>query len=76
VGLYQQIRQQIAVQSDREAAFFFRRGYLALLEGDIEGARVRFRESRRPAIAAWDIPELAPPVTPAYLMMIEAAAKK
>lgn len=76
VGTYFQVRQQVLNQIDREAAFFFRRGYLALLEGDIEGARVRFRESRRPAQPAWEIPELVPPVAPLYLRLIEAAAAK
>jgi hypothetical protein len=76
VGMYFQGRQQVLAQQDREATFFFRRGYLALLEGDIEGARVRFRESRRPAIPAWEVPALALPVAPQYLEMIDAAARR
>ncbi|MBN9518275.1 hypothetical protein J0H58_07105 [bacterium] len=76
VGMFFAARQQVFNQIDREAAFFFRRGYLALLEGDIEGARVRFREARRPAAPAWDIPELVPPVAPAYLRLIEDAARR
>jgi hypothetical protein len=72
-AMYFQAREQVAAQQDREAAFFFRRGYLALLEGDVEGARVRFRESARPAVPAWDLPVLSPPVAPVYLRMIDAA---
>ncbi|QDU22572.1 hypothetical protein [Urbifossiella limnaea] len=76
VGMYLQVRQNVLTQSDQQAAFFFRRGYLALLEGDIEGARLRFAASRRPPIPAWEIPELVPPVAPVYLRMIDAAAAK
>jgi hypothetical protein len=76
VSMYFQAREQVAGQQDREAAFYFRRGYLALLEGDVEGARVRFRESVRPAIPAWDLPALSPPASPGYLRMIDAAARR
>jgi hypothetical protein len=76
VGMYQRVRQDVIGKSDREAAFFFRRGWLALLAGEVEDARVRFRESRRPALPAWDVPELSPPATPLYLDMIDAAARR
>jgi len=76
IDLYFQIRQEVIGRSDREAAFYFRRGWLALLEGDVEGARLRFRESQRPAIPAWQVPPFVLPATPHYLAMIEAAAKK
>lgn len=69
-------RQQIAAQLDREATFFFRRGYLSLLEGGIDEARARFAECRRPAPPGWDMRETVAPVAPEYLRLIEAAGKK
>lgn len=76
VAQYQQARQAVLGQLDREATFFFRRGYLALLEGDVEGARVRFREASRPPQPAWDIPAVVLPAGPLYLRLIDQAARR
>ena len=76
LDMYFQIRQGVIAKSDREATFFFRRGWLALLAGEVEEARVRFRESQRPALPAWYVPEMMLPATPTYLKMMDSAAKR
>jgi len=68
-----QIRQQIAAQLEREVSFFFRRGLLSLLEGDVEAAKARFRATRRPPLPAWNLPAFANADAFEYLRLIEAA---
>jgi hypothetical protein len=73
---YGQVQQVVFAWKRRESEFFFRRGLLALLEGDVEGARVRFREAVRPAVPQWDVPEIGHAQAAQYLRMIDAVARR
>ncbi|HEY2911689.1 MAG TPA: hypothetical protein VGI99_15660, partial [Gemmataceae bacterium] len=61
--------EQFRVSQD----FFFRRGFLSLLAGDIPGAKARLKEVAYPAIPEWKIPAYTLPAVPVYLRGIEAA---
>ncbi|HXD87773.1 MAG TPA: hypothetical protein VN641_14865 [Urbifossiella sp.] len=63
--------EQLRVSQD----FFFRRGFLSLLAGDIPGARARLKEVAYPAIPEWKISAYTLPAAPVYLRGIEAARK-
>jgi hypothetical protein len=73
---YYSVRHQLGLQRDSVRTFFFRRGYLSLLEGDIEGARARFEKVRQPAVPDWNLPEQTMPAAGLYLGFIEDARKK
>jgi hypothetical protein len=75
-AMFAQARQGVIAQRDREAVFFFRRGLLALLEGDVDGARARFEAARRPPLPAWDVPDMVVPAAPVYLRLIQDAARR
>ena len=59
-----------------EADFFYRRGVLFLLEGDIPAAKERFKESHRKPPAGWGLPSVRPPLAEQYLQLIERAEKQ
>jgi hypothetical protein len=68
--------QQIVLQWKRqESEFFFRRGMLSLLEGDVDAARERFRASWRPPLTEWKLPAVQNVNAPFYLRLINAARK-
>jgi hypothetical protein len=69
VGVYTNVVQRM--QSDAE--FFFRRGFLSLLEGDIAGAKQRFRQATTAPPPGWKIPPFAHPLAAEYLRLIEYA---
>lgn len=58
-----------------EAEFFYRRGLLALLEGDIAGAKARFLSSHRPVPAGWKVREVRHRNAEVFLKLIEAGQK-
>lgn len=70
------LQQNLANRRAREAEFFFRRGLLSLMEGDIATARTRFLATRQPAIPEWGLPEFTNPTAELYLRLINQAAKK
>lgn len=69
-------RQALAAKMQRDSEFFFRRGFLALLEGDIAGAKARFTSAARPAPPpAWDVPPVRHVDAELFLKQIERAEK-
>jgi hypothetical protein len=56
--------------------FFYQRGFLSLLEGDIPAARKRFEQSRQPGVPEWGVLEQRNQNAERYLRLIEAAEKK
>jgi hypothetical protein len=70
-------RQQV-LHAVRAAAsnFFYQRGLLSLLEGDIPTAKKRFEQTRRPGVPEWGVPEQRNPNADRYLKLIEEAEKK
>jgi hypothetical protein len=70
-GVYEAIANKL--QSD--ARFFYRRGVLSLLEGDIPAARQRFLQTRREAPKGWWVHDVSLPEAERYLRLIDAAAR-
>lgn len=70
------LQQALVAQRDREAEYFFRRGLLSLMEGEIPTARTRFLATRQPAIPEWGVPEHKSPNAELYLRLIDQAARK
>jgi hypothetical protein len=80
-GLIQQrqfeyVQQVIAQRLDAEANFFFRRGFLSLLEGDIPAAKERFRQAVRDPPPGWGLSRRGNRFAVAYLQLIEAAERE
>lgn len=73
---FQQMRAQINAKMNHEVDFFFRRGFLSLLEGDIPSAAERFRNCPRTAPPGWGLRDLNLPAAPEYLRAIEGARKR
>jgi hypothetical protein len=69
-------RQVIAAKLQEESRFFYRRGVLLLLEGDIPGAKRRFEQTARKPPPGWGLPEIQNPDAEVYLRLIERAARK
>jgi hypothetical protein len=69
-------REVLARKMPEDAGFFFRRGMLSLIEGDISAAKERFRQTRRTAPPGWSLPHVQHATAESYLRMIEAAEKK
>ncbi len=76
--LIQPLRQrQDKLRAVRQNAsnFFYQRGFLSLLEGDIAAAKTRFQQSRQPGVPDWGVPEVRHASAEKYLALIEAAEK-
>jgi hypothetical protein len=69
-------REIIVTKLQQEARFFYRRGALLLLEGDIPGARQRFQQSTRKPPPGWALSDIYSAEAGTYLRLIEAAEKK
>jgi hypothetical protein len=67
------LRQSVAKQLQQESQYCYRRGALALLEGDVETARERFRQARREPPPGWQLRPVDPPAAANYLRLIEQA---
>ncbi|MFO0803721.1 MAG: hypothetical protein U0791_11465 [Gemmataceae bacterium] len=73
---FESARQAVANKMQRDSEFFFRRGFLALLEGDIAGAKARFASAARPAPPpAWKILPVRHADAELFLKQIERAEK-
>jgi hypothetical protein len=70
------VREFIARKLQDDAGFFYRRGFLSLIEGDIPAAKERFRQSRREPPPGWNLSPVMFAPADTYLRMIEAAEKK
>jgi len=75
-GVTDELRRQIVIQLQNEAAFFSRRGILSLLEGDIPSARRRFQQSTRKSPKGWNLPDFVQTDALRYLKLIELAEKR
>jgi len=76
---YLAIRDGLRRRMAADADFFFRRGFLSLLEGDIEAAKERFHQATdrsTPAPAGWNLTAVQHPGAAEYLRLIEAAQQK
>ena len=69
------IQEAIGEQLSSEASFFYRRGVLFLLEGNIPAAKERFKDSLRKPPPGWDLPNLQSAEADMYLKLIERAEK-
>jgi hypothetical protein len=70
------VRDFMGRKMQEDAAFFYRRGFLSLIEGDIPAAKERFRQSRREPPPGWNLSPVMFAPADSYLRMIEAAEKK
>jgi hypothetical protein len=72
---YLQRQQELNALRFNASDFFFRRGVLFLMEGDIAEAKKRFQLTRRPGVPEWGVPERRHPEAERYLRLIEQAEK-
>ena len=72
---YENVRGAVATEQVREGEFFFRRGLLSLIEGDMAGAKKRFEQSTIPAVKDWGLPERRNPQAERLLRLIRRAEK-
>lgn len=69
-------RRALLNKVERDSQFFIRRGFLALLEGDIAGAKARFASAARPAPPPeWNVKPALNPVAGQFLKQIELASQ-
>jgi hypothetical protein len=68
-------RQVLSNKLQRDAEFFYNRGYLSLLEGDIAAAKTRFQSASRKAPEGWSLKDVRHVNAENFLRMIEQAAK-
>jgi hypothetical protein len=73
--LYRFQRDVVRGLQAQQSEFFYRRGLLSLIEGDIAGARKRFEQTTIPAIKDWDVPELRRADAQRLLRLIQRAEK-
>jgi hypothetical protein len=72
---YENARGFVVATQAREGEFFFRRGLLSLLEGDIASAKKRFEQSTIPAVKEWGVPERRNMSAERLLRLIRRAEK-
>ena len=72
---YESVRNAVAAAQAREGEFFFRRGLLSLIEGDVAGAKKRFEQAAIPAVEDWGLPERRNPQAERLLRLIRRAEK-
>jgi hypothetical protein len=72
---YENARGSVVATQVRESEFFFRRGLLSLLEGDIAGAKKRFEQCTIPAVKEWNVPERRNMSAERLLRLIRRAEK-
>ena len=73
---YSVARDEVLNRMREDSQFFFRRGFLSLLEGDIEGAKQRFQNAYRPPPPGWKVLPLRHRDAEVFLKQIEAAEKR
>jgi len=73
VAMYENAHRLVMTTQARESEFFFRRGLVSLIEGDIPTAKKRFEQSVIPAVKSWDVPEFHNPQAERYLRLIRQA---
>jgi hypothetical protein len=73
---YASRQQQLLNRRTQLSKLYFHRGLLALMEGDISGARRRFIQSRQDGVPEWNVPDQRHPLAERYLRLIEIAEKQ
>lgn len=68
---YEQYRQQLLLRRISDAEYFWRRGYLYLVEGDILRGYECLKQARRRGVPEWDIPDYSQPVAEEYRRLLE-----
>jgi hypothetical protein len=71
-----QAREALATKLEFDTRYYHRRGVLALLEGDVRGAKQWFQQSIRKPPAGWYLPEFGHTDSQRYLRLIELAETK
>jgi hypothetical protein len=71
-----QAREVIAAKMQQDSRFFYRRGVLLLLEGNVPAAKQRFEQATRKAPGGWGLRDLRNGDAEEYLRLIRAAEKK
>ena len=70
-------REGLSEKAQQDAQFFFRRGFLSLIEGDIASAKTRFRQATSiPVPTGWGIEPARHTRAAEYLRQIERAEAK
>jgi len=75
-GLTDELRRQIVIQLQNESDFFYRRGALSLLEGDIPSARRCFQQTTRKSPKGWHLPDFVHTAAVGYLRMLDRVEQK
>jgi hypothetical protein len=69
-------RRIVAAKLQEESRFYYRRGVLLLLAGDVPGAKRRFEQAARKAPPGWGVSDFHNAEAEAYLRLIDRAARK
>jgi hypothetical protein len=75
LALYEGGRQIARSFQATKSGFFYRRGVLSLMEGDIAAAKRRFEQATVAAVKDWDLPARRNREAENYLQLIERAEK-
>jgi hypothetical protein len=76
IARFRQRQQELNNRRARDTDFFWRRGFLFLLEGDVAEAKKRFERSRQPGVPEWGVLDFNHANAERYLRLIEQAEKK
>jgi tetratricopeptide (TPR) repeat protein len=68
---YNHYRQQLILRRVSDAEYFWRRGYLYLVEGDILRARQCLEQARRTGVPQWNVPEYSHATAEEYRRLME-----
>jgi hypothetical protein len=68
---YDHYRQQLILRRVSDAEYFWRRGYLYLVQGDILRARHCLEQARRPGVPQWNVPEYNQTTADEYRRLLE-----
>jgi hypothetical protein len=74
-GRVYQVREILLGKMQQDGQYFYRRGVLSLLEGDIPAAKQWFTQTTRKAPAGWGLSDYHNPNAEEYLRLIEIAEK-
>ena len=67
-------REALSEKAQQDAQFFFRRGFLSLIEGDLASAKTRFRQANSvPVPPGWDVGPVRHARAAEYIRQIERA---
>ncbi len=73
---FQGLRGELARRRAEQVEFFYRRGVLHLLEGDVGEAEKWLLQARLPAVNEWGLPPPPAPAAELYLRLIDDARKR